>query len=96
MINLMQERFSRACLFIGLVLFMVQGAELYGQIDFPPGSSFQYLKGSDAVDLDPGWVDPGFDDSGWNTDRGRMYIILGPPDLIYISSARLPYSCKEI
>ncbi len=46
---------------------MAQVGELYGQIDFLSGSSFQYLKGTDAVGLESNWVNPGFDDSGWNT-----------------------------
>jgi GWxTD domain-containing protein len=33
-------------------------------------------------------------DSGWNTDRGRMYIILGPPDYIYIGG--FPYQHDDI
>jgi len=33
-------------------------------------------------------------DSGWNTDRGRMYIILGPPDLVYIGG--FPYVPDDI
>lgn len=33
-------------------------------------------------------------DAGWNTDRGRMYIILGPPD--YVSIGGIPYMFEEI
>ncbi len=33
-------------------------------------------------------------DAGWNTDRGRMYIILGPPDLISFGDA--PYRFEDI
>ena len=33
-------------------------------------------------------------DAGWNTDRGRMYIILGPPDLIYVGG--FPYAPDDI
>ncbi|MGD8534908.1 MAG: GWxTD domain-containing protein [Candidatus Aminicenantes bacterium] len=33
-------------------------------------------------------------DAGWNTDRGRMYIILGPPDLVSIGG--IPYMFQEI
>ncbi len=33
-------------------------------------------------------------DAGWRTDRGRMFIILGPPDLITID--RVPYMFEEI
>ena len=33
-------------------------------------------------------------DSGWNTDRGRMYIILGPPDSVYIGG--FPYAPDDI
>lgn len=33
-------------------------------------------------------------DAGWNTDRGRMYIILGPPDYIFIGD--IPYRFEEI
>lgn len=33
-------------------------------------------------------------DAGWNTDRGRMYIILGPPD--YVSIGGVPYMFEEI
>jgi GWxTD domain-containing protein len=33
-------------------------------------------------------------DAGWRTDRGRMYIILGPPD--YISIEGVPYMFEEI
>lgn len=33
-------------------------------------------------------------DAGWNTDRGRMYIILGPPDLVSIGG--IPYMFGEI
>lgn len=33
-------------------------------------------------------------DSGWRTDRGRIYVILGSPDLIYIGG--FPYDSEEI
>ncbi len=37
------------------------------QINFPTGSSFRYLKGSDAASLDAGWMSSAFNDSQWST-----------------------------
>lgn len=37
-----------------------------GQVDFPMGSSFSYLKGSAAVGLSSDWMKAGFDDSSWS------------------------------
>jgi hypothetical protein len=37
-----------------------------GQIDFPAGSGFRYLKGKDAANLSPNWIYGSFDDSGWS------------------------------
>ena len=37
------------------------------QISFSTQSSYQYLKGIDAVDLSADWFTPGFDDSGWSS-----------------------------
>lgn len=47
--------------FLGVSQFQV----VYGQADFTFGSSFRYLKGKDALNLDPAWMNPGFDDSTW-------------------------------
>lgn len=39
---------------------------LVGQVDFPLGSTFRYLKGSDAASLATDWMNPDFDDSSWS------------------------------
>ena len=50
-----------------LVLICTFFSGVEGQAFLPPGSSFRYLKGSEAANLDAGWMAPGFDDSGWST-----------------------------
>lgn len=61
-------RFSPPLLLIFLCLFlcMTQFRNAHGQVDLPFGSSFRYLKGKDALSLDPGWMNPGFEDSAWS------------------------------
>jgi len=49
--------------FIAAFLLTFSGA--YGQIDFPVGSEFRYLKGKDAAGLAAGWMNSSFDVSGW-------------------------------
>jgi len=44
---------------------LIHGA--WGQVDFPSGSPFRYLKGSQASGLSAEWMQSGFDDSGWST-----------------------------
>jgi hypothetical protein len=44
----------------------------YGQVDFPFGSSFRYLKGKDAIDLDANWMTPGFNDSTWSVGNAPL------------------------
>jgi hypothetical protein len=38
-----------------------------GQISFPAGSEFRYLKGKDAQYLSANWIYKSFDDSGWDS-----------------------------
>ncbi|MBN1118831.1 MAG: CotH kinase family protein [Bacteroidales bacterium] len=40
---------------------------LKAQINFPEGSSYKFLKGSEALSLSSNWMQPGFDDSSWPT-----------------------------
>jgi hypothetical protein len=44
----------------------------YGQVDFPFGSSFRYLKGKDASGLDAKWMTPGFIDSSWSVGNAPL------------------------
>ncbi|MEN8204015.1 MAG: CotH kinase family protein [Bacteroidota bacterium] len=56
-------------LFLSFVFFILSFSRfpaVYGQVDFPFGSSFHYLKGKDAGSLDPAWMNPGFEDSIWS------------------------------
>jgi hypothetical protein len=61
---------KKTSLFTGLraflLLILTTSFQLYGQIDFPAGSGFRYLKGKDAVSLSAGWMNSSFDDSGWS------------------------------
>ncbi|MDX2430167.1 MAG: chitobiase/beta-hexosaminidase C-terminal domain-containing protein, partial [Bacteroides sp.] len=50
-----------------LVILFTPVLDVFAQVDFPAGSSFRYLKGSDASTLDAAWMDPDFDDSMWRT-----------------------------
>lgn len=56
------------CLLLGIFPFRAA----YGQVDFPFGSSFRYLKGKDAGSLDPTWMKPGFADSTWSTGNAPI------------------------
>lgn len=51
-------------------LFVVSS---FAQIDFPSNSSFRYLKGSGASSLDPGWMNPGFNDASWSTGNAPFW-----------------------
>ena len=48
------------------ILCLLQLHSLVGQVDFPTGSSFRYLKGSDAGSLVSDWMNQDFDDSSWS------------------------------
>ncbi len=50
-----------------IYLSIILSINLSAQISFSSGSSWQYLKGIDAVDLQSDWYLPAFDDSGWAT-----------------------------
>ncbi len=56
---------------IGLFLFvsicMASFYSIEAQIIFSTNSSFKYLKGSEASELQSDWMKPEFDDSGWAT-----------------------------
>lgn len=54
------------------ILLLVCFTNLFSQVNFPYGSSFKYLKGSDAVDLDPTWINTDFDDSQWSTGNAPL------------------------
>ncbi|RLE06406.1 MAG: hypothetical protein DRJ13_00250 [Bacteroidetes bacterium] len=49
-----------------LIFFLLQLQNVKGQVDFPLGSSFRYLKGKDAASLAGDWMNQGFDDSSWS------------------------------
>jgi len=50
-----------------IVTFLCFSFQLNAQIDFPAGSTFRYLKGSEASSLDAGWMNSGFNDAQWST-----------------------------
>jgi len=50
-----------------IVLFVLGSSSLIGQINFPAQSFYSYLKGSEASGLAGNWMDPGFNDSSWET-----------------------------
>jgi hypothetical protein len=55
-----------------LLFILTTSFQLYGQIDFPDGSGFRYLKGKDAVSLSAGWMNSSFDDSGWSLGHAPL------------------------
>jgi len=60
---------TRPFLLISLVIFLFSFSQVqvaFGQLDFPFGSSFRYLKGKDASGIDPAWMNHGFSDGTWN------------------------------
>lgn len=57
-------RSAKISLLLILGLFRLQ--MIVGQLDFPMGSSFRYLRGSDAASLASDWMNLGFDDSSWS------------------------------
>ncbi|MEN8156089.1 MAG: CotH kinase family protein [Bacteroidota bacterium] len=61
----MQNRILTPNIYLLFALLLSQPLFVSGQIDLPAGSSFNYLKGADAATLDAGWINSGFDDSGW-------------------------------
>ncbi len=65
----MHRPYIKSIIFIFCLLSFASQDVLLGQVDFPKGSRFQYLKGKDAANLDPGWMNPGFDDTAW--DQGQ-------------------------
>jgi len=65
----MPKPYIKSIIFICCLLSFASQEVLLGQVDFPKGSIFQYLKGKDAATLDPGWMNPGFDDTTW--DQGQ-------------------------
>jgi hypothetical protein len=48
---------------ISIIIF----SSVSAQINFSTQSSYNYLKGIDAISLQSDWFEPAFDDSGWNT-----------------------------
>ncbi|MCK4746745.1 MAG: CotH kinase family protein, partial [Bacteroidales bacterium] len=54
------------------VVFLFPLLTTYGQIDFPAGSNFRFLKGNDAAGLSSQWMNAGFDDSGWNVGNAPI------------------------
>jgi hypothetical protein len=53
-------------LLTGHLLLFLTFISVSGQIDFPVGSQFRYLKGKDAQYLSASWISSSFDDSGWD------------------------------
>lgn len=43
-----------------------------GQVDFPFGSTFRYLKGKDALTLDPAWMNSEFVDDTWSVGMAPL------------------------
>ena len=56
----------RGFLFTTLFLFLTL-LPGHGQLNFPAGSEFRYLKGADAQDLPSDWMSNNFDDSEWES-----------------------------
>jgi hypothetical protein len=50
-----------------ILLFIITTIPGNGQITFDYNSEYKLLKGSDATTLSSDWMQPGFDDSAWNT-----------------------------
>jgi len=59
--------FKNKKLAIAWLFSVLSAISVQAQISFPSTSEFRYLKGIDASSLDAGWMNPGFDDSSWNT-----------------------------
>jgi len=51
----------------------VLSLHLNGQIHFPAGSEFRYLKGSQAQSITTDWSQPEYDDSGWNSGMAPFW-----------------------
>lgn len=60
-----EKQLHKTSLILGISLLL--SSYLSAQVDFASGASYTYLKGIDAVDLQDGWYEPGFDDSGWSS-----------------------------
>ncbi|MCK5692426.1 MAG: CotH kinase family protein [Bacteroidales bacterium] len=56
-----------------MVFFLLQPRLLRGQIDFPTGASFRYLKGTEAAALPGDWMNQGFDDSSWSVGSAPFW-----------------------
>ena len=63
----MIRRLSAPTLFLCFAILCCSIPQLQAQVNFLPGSDFRYLKGSEASSLDAGWMNEGFDDSGWSS-----------------------------
>ncbi|MDA3892437.1 MAG: CotH kinase family protein [Salinivirgaceae bacterium] len=62
----MSQNYKRQSITV-IILSIFIGFSASAQINFPYGSSFKYLKGSDAISLGSNWVNSDFDDSIWET-----------------------------
>jgi hypothetical protein len=62
----MKYRSALRTLSIVLLFSTLSIVSLQGQINFPSGSAFRYLKGSAAANLTVNWINSSFDDSGWS------------------------------
>jgi hypothetical protein len=59
-------------LLVLLLVFFFPLLTAYGQIDFPLGSNFRYLKGINAAGLSSQWMNAGFDDAGWSVGNAPI------------------------
>jgi hypothetical protein len=56
-----------------LLLSLLQLQLVKAQIDFPKGSSFRYLKGTEAAAIPGDWMNQGFDDSSWSVGSAPFW-----------------------
>ncbi len=68
----MRSRYSLLSILFSVFLTFSSFHGVSGQVDFPAGSSFRFLRGKDATSLDAGWMNGGFNDSEWPVGNAPM------------------------
>ena len=63
---MIKRQFAPA-LFLFIATLFSGTHQLQAQVNFPSGSAFRFLKASEASNLDAGWMNGTFDDSGWSS-----------------------------
>jgi hypothetical protein len=56
-----------------MLILMLPGISIHSQVRFGYSSDYRYLKGSDATTLASNWMEPGFDDSSWETGMAPFW-----------------------